>query len=133
MHHLPLQAINKKAENSAKQADRLAGEVFQLQTNHIEAMEALKIQHRKALALLKGRHAKAIQSKNNLLKQSEDIIQGYEQMFTEMLLEMKEKNVRRRKMDKLSKKAAETHANFLQHKVLHVALKDEFSRNLVLN
>ena len=29
------------------------------------------------------------------------------------------------KMDKLTKRAAETHANFLQHKLLYDALKDE--------
>jgi len=74
MHHLPLQAIAKKEEDSAKQADRLAGEVFQLQTDHNEAMDALKIQHREALAALKDRHAKAIQSKNDLLKQADDTI-----------------------------------------------------------
>jgi len=88
-------------------------------------MDALKIQHREALVVLKDRHAKAIHSKNDLLKQSEDTIQGYEQMFTELLLEMKEKHVSRRKMDRLSKKAAETHDNFFQHKVLCDALKDE--------
>ena len=32
-----------------------------------------------------------IQSKNDLLKQSDNTIQGYDQMFTELLLEMKEK------------------------------------------
>ncbi len=125
MHHLPLQAISKKADNSTKQADYLAGDIFQLQTKHNEAMDALKIQHRKVLAPLKDRHAKAIQSKNDLLKQSDKTIQGYEQMFTELLLEMEENHVSRQKMDKLSKRAAETHANFLQHKVLYNALKNE--------
>ena len=46
-------------------------------------------------------------------------------MFTELLHEMKDKHVSRRQMERLNKKAAQTHANYLQHKVMYDALKDE--------
>ena len=74
---------------------------------------------------LKQRHAEAIEGKNALLKEYDDNIEGYEKMFTELLNEMRDKHVSRRQMQKLNKKAAETHANYLQHKVMYDALKDE--------
>ena len=46
-------------------------------------------------------------------------------MFTELLHEMKDKHVSRRQIKRLNKKAAQTHANYLQHKVMYDALKDE--------
>ena len=74
---------------------------------------------------LKQRHAEAIEGKNALLKEYDDNIEGYEKMFTELLNEMRDKHVSRRQMQKLNKKAAETHANYLQHNVMYDALKDE--------
>jgi hypothetical protein len=96
-----------------------------MQLNHNAAMDSLKIQHREAMTSLKQRHAEAIEGKNALLKEYDDNIEGYEKMFTELLNEMRDKHVSRRQMQKLNKKAAETHANYLQHKVMYDALKDE--------
>ena len=74
---------------------------------------------------LKQRHAEAIEGKNALLKEYDGNIEGYDKMFTELLNEVRDKHVSRRQMQKLNKKAAETHANYLQHKVMYDALKDE--------
>ena len=96
-----------------------------MQLAHNTAMDSLKIQHREAMAALKHRHAQAIESKNSLLKQYDSTIKGYEKMFTELLHKMKDKHVSRRQMERLNKKAAQTHAKYLQHKVMYDALKDE--------
>ena len=125
MHLIPSQILSKKAELSANQAESPASQVHQMQLDHNAAMDSLKIQHREAMAALKHRHIKAFQSKNDLLKQYDNTIKGYEKMFTALLHEMKDKHVSRRQMERLNKKAAQTHANYLQHKVMYNALKDE--------
>jgi len=96
-----------------------------MQLNHNAAMDSLKIQHRETMTSLKQRHAEAIEGKNALLKEYDGNIEGYDKMFTELLNEVRDKHVSRRQMQKLNKKAAETHANYLQHKVMYDALKDE--------
>ena len=74
---------------------------------------------------MKHRHAQAIESKNSLLKEYDSIIEGYEKIFIELLHEMKDKHISRWQMERLNKKAVQTHANYLQHKVMYDALKDE--------
>ena len=95
-----------------------------MQLAHNAAMDSLKIQHREVMAALKHRHAQA-KSKTSLLKEYDSTIKGYEKMFTESLHEMKDKHISRRQMERLNKKAVQTHANYLQHKVMYDALKDE--------
>jgi sugar-specific transcriptional regulator TrmB len=90
-----------------------------------ETMDALAARHRDAIINLRQRHSESMSRKDALLKESDELVQGFQDMFRELLNEMRGTKVARRKADELSKRAAQAHSRYLEQKLLNDSLTDE--------
>ena len=90
-----------------------------------ETMDELAATHRDAIINLRQRHSESMSRKDALLKESDELVQGFQDMFRELLNEMRGTKVARRKADELSKRAAQVHSRYLEQKLLNDSLTDE--------
>jgi signal transduction histidine kinase len=60
-----------------------------------------------------------------MLCESNELIQGFQEMFAECLVEMREANVSCRQADKLASQAVQAHSRYFDHKLLNDSLTDE--------
>ena len=63
--------------------------------------------------------------KDALWKQSDELVQGFQDIFGESLHEMHDTMFTKQKADQLSKWAAQVHSRYLEQKILKESLADE--------
>ena len=84
------QSINNVANHNKVIAEKLLYENSLVTKGKQQAMDALKLQHRETTSLLKKRHAESIQCTDKMLQDSDDLLQGFQDMSAELLNEMQE-------------------------------------------
>lgn len=119
------QSIMSAAQHNRSLVEALLTEKRDLMRGKQEEMDRLVIRHRDTIVDLRQRHSEHMSKKHALLKKSEELVQGLQAMLEGLLIEMRQTKVTRRKVDKLSKRAAYAHSRCLEQEILHGSLTDE--------
>lgn len=94
-----------------------------------ESIDKLKIKHKNALASVRNNHAKAMKSKVEQLKEAEELSEGLQVMFGELLDEVDAATSASRKLEtkfvNAKRRAQAAHTAYVQHKLLNDVLTDE--------
>ena len=94
-----------------------------------ESIDKLKIKHKNALTTVRNNHAKAMKSKVERLKEAEELSEGLQVMFGELLDEVDAATSASRKLEtkfvNAKRRAQAAHTAYVEHKLLNDVLTDE--------
>ena len=94
-----------------------------------ESIDKLKIKHKNALTAIRSNHATAMKSKIEKLQEAEELAEGLQVMFGELLNEVDAATSASKKLEKkfinAKQRAQAAHTAYVQHKLLNDVLTDE--------
>lgn len=124
-HDFKLSKSKQQLSKTTKQCES----IFEDLQRSKQYIDTLKVQHKSTIAQMKQLHAATIESKNKQLKEADELVEGLEEMFQEMVAEVNDAtnsaNTSSQRLERAKAKASQAHSKLMEHKILTGELKDE--------
>lgn len=93
-----------------------------IKREHEDKVHQIQQAHKERVTNIRSRHATAMARTKETLRKSEELVQGFNEMFANCLSELRDETVPKEKAEQLSRKAATAHTKYLEYKSCYLIL-----------